>query len=282
MTASIKFGKGTLTGAVTVGDSATYTVNGGKNVFKSRDAMEKTLAAKSPKGTWNLVLKSADATVSPFAGGYGTLGVTVKADGGVQVKGTLGDGTKVSAKAQVIAGENGLYCVPIRADLYGKRGGIGFVLWFKNGRLFSIADESEWVAAGRNGTFSTAIKVTHTLSSGYGELPNEVDLILGGIDDATTINGQKIIGDPTIDIVNISGAKWTGSSATCFTAKHNAKTGEMNGSLTLLTGDPNRPRKVRAKFYGTVMGGSGYGTIVVKNVGSWPIGLMPCGSCSVL
>lgn len=282
MTASIKFGKENLIGSVTVGDSSTYAVEGGKNVFRSKDAGAKALAAKSPKGSWNLVLKSVDSTVSPLSGGYGTLGVTVKANGGVQVKGALGDGTKVSAKAQVIAGENGLYCAPIRADTYSKRGGIGFVLWFKDGRLFSVSNESEWVAVGRNGWFSTAIKVTHTLSSGYGTLPDEVDLILGGINDETTINGNKIIGDPTLDIVRISGTKWTGSEITRFTAKHNAKTGEINGSLTFLTGDPNRPRKVRAKFYGTTMGGSGYGTLVIKNVGSWPVGLMPCGSCSVL
>lgn len=280
--ASIKFGKESLIGTIAVGDSTTYTVNGGKNVFKSKDAMAKALAAKSPEGTWNLVLKSVDSTVSPFAGGYGTLVVTVKANGSAKVKGTLGDGTRVSAQAQAIAGENSLYCVPIRADLYGKRGGIGFVLWFKDGRLFSVADESEWAAVGRSGNFSTAVKVTNTLSPGYGELPDEVDLLLGGIDEETTINGQKIIGDPTLDIVKISGNKWTGSAATCFTAKHNAKTGEMNGSLTFLTGDSNRPRKVRAKFYGAAMGGSGYGTLVIKNVGSWPIGLMPCGSCSVL
>ena len=282
MTASIKFGKENLIGAITIGDSTTYTINGGKNVFKSKDAAAKELAAKSPEGTWNLVLKSVDSTVSPFAGGYGTLGVTVKANGSVKVKGTLGDGTRASAKAQVIAGENSLYCVPIRANLYSKRGGIGFVLWFKDGRLFSIADESKWVAVGKNGNFSTAIKVTNTLSPGYGKLPDEVDLVLGNIDEETTIKGQKIIGDPTLDIVKISGTKWTGSALTCFTAKHNAKTGEMNGSLTFLTGDPNRPRKVRAKFYGTTMGGSGYGTLVIQNVGSWPIGLMPCGSCSVL
>ena len=282
MTASIKFGKENLVGTITVDDSATYTISGGKNVFKSKDAGAKALAAKSPKGTWNLVLKSVDSTVSPFAGGYGTLGVTMKANGDVLVKGTLGDGTKVSTRAQVIAGENGLYCVPIRADMYKKCGGIGFVLWFKDGRLFSIADESEWVAASRNGSFSTAIKVMHTLSSGYGELPDEVDLILGGINGETTINGNKIIGDPTFDIVMISGTKWTGSEITHFTAKHSAKTGEMNGSLTFLTGDPNRPRKVRAQFYGTTMGGSGYGTLVIKNVGSWPVGLTPCGSCSVM
>lgn len=60
----------------------------------------------------------------------------------------------------------------------------------------------------------------------------------------------------------------------------NAKSGALAGSMTFFTGDADRPRRVVGSFAGILMGGSGYGTVVVRGVGSWAAKIAPCGGCS--
>ena len=81
-------------------------------------------------------------------------------------------------------------------------------------------------------------------------------------------------------MVSVSGRKWAGTELTGFKATANARTGALKGSFTFLTGDAQRPKKVRGTFAGAVMGGAGYGSVVVKGEGSWAVKVTPCGGCS--
>ena len=141
--AVLRFGASSFEGTVK-GDFGTCAVSGGRDLFKARDAESVARRVQTPVGSWSLVVKSSDSTVSPFARGYGTLNVTVKQNGRATVKGTLGDGTKVSVQTKALVGDDGMCCVPVRADLYSRKGGLGFVMWFKNKRLFSVIGKSSF------------------------------------------------------------------------------------------------------------------------------------------
>ena len=275
--ASVVFGATSMAGTVTDG-SRTYAIGGGRDVFKVNDEMSRARAETCPRGIWNLVLKPLNSAVSPFARGYGTLSVDIKSKGKVKISGTLGDGTKVNASAQAIVGENGICCVPVHLGLYSKHGGLGFVIWFKNGKFLSVTDTSPWVAWGRN-SFTTTYDVISTTSPGMGSVADEMDLMLS-LPEGTTISGKAIVGDPSADIVTVTRNKWEGTDATSFKATCNAKTGALNGTLAFKVGDVKKPQRVKGLFTGIVMGGSGYGTVLVKNEGTWAVKVTACGSCS--
>jgi hypothetical protein len=171
--------------------------------------------------------------------------------------------------------------VPVRADLYGKKGGLGFVLWFKGGRLFRVMEESAWSASGKNGSFKTDFGVICTPQPGPGSSDSEMDFALAGLGGNASFGGQPVVSFPSIDLVKVNGNKWLGTAATGFKATANAKTGLLSGSVTFLVGSGDRPRKVRGTFAGVVTGGAGYGTVVVKGVGSFAAKIAPCGSCSI-
>ena len=276
--AAVRFGETSFEGFVK-GDFGIFSINGGRDVFKARDQKSIARRAQAPVGSWSLVVKSSNSSVSPFARGYGALSATLKATGRATVKGTLGDGTKMSVQSRTLVGDNGMCCVPVRADLYSKKGGVGFVMWFKNGRLFSVTDESDWIAAGKNGAFRTSVTTLNTTAPGTGVVEGEMDFQLSGFDEGGTIKGMKAVVDPTLDIVTVSGRKWAGTSDTLFKATANATTGLLTGSMTFFVGSEARPRKFKGTFSGVVMGGSGYGSVVVKGEGSWAAKITACGSC---
>ncbi len=277
--AEVRFGANGIEGFAS-GEFGSCEIAGGRDVFSAKDADAVAKAKRCPSGTWSLVVKTADASVSPFSAGYGALSLRIGSRGSTTVKGYLGDGTKVSVSTKAIVGEDGISCVPVRADLYGKKGGLGFVAWFKDGRLFSVENVSQWVADGRNGKFAAEVGVLSTTSSGYGSVEPELDFTLSGIGEGDEINGRPVVVDPTYDFVEVKGLKWRGTEATMFSARCYDKSGLLDGSMVFYTGSAKKPRKVKGSFKGIVMGGAGYGTVVVGGVGSWAVKITACGSCS--
>ena len=234
----------------------------------------------APSGVWSVVLKPSDKEApSPYARGYGALSVQLKNNGGGSVTGVLGDGTKVNAKVQAIVGDEGVSCVPVYASLYGKKGGFGFVFWFKNGRLFTASAVSPWTAAGRK-PFVANYTLGFTMSPGMGDPLDEMDLTVEDIDETTTLRTLPLAWSPTDDIVEVKGSKWNGSKLSWLSAKCTARTGQLKGTMAFSTLRPNGAvRKVKGTFAGVVMGGSGYGTVVVTGEGSWAVKIAVCGSC---
>ena len=278
---NVKFGELGLSGVVEV-SGVSYTIGGGgRDVFKAKDAAAVARRGAAPSGVWSVVLKPSDKEApSPFARGYGALSVQLKNNGSGSVAGVLGDGTKVNAKAQAIVGDDGVSCLPVYASLYGKKGGFGFVLWFKNGRLFTSTAVSPWVSAGRN-AFAANYTLGFTMSPGMGKPQDEMDLSVEDVDETTTIRGLPLAWSPSDDMVEIKGAKWTGTALSGFSAKCTARTGQLKGLIKFSTVRPNGAiRKVKGTFTGVVMGGSGYGTVVVTGEGSWAVKVAVCGSCS--
>ena len=279
--ANVEFCEHGLSGDVEVAGVG-YTIGGGgRNVFKAKDAAASARRDAAPSGVWSVVLKPSDAVApSPYARGYGALSVQLKNNGGGSVAGTLGDGTKVNVKVKAIVGDDGVSCLPVYSSLYGKKGGFGFVLWFKNGRLLTSSAVSPWTAAGRN-PFVANYTLGFTMSSGIGEPLDEMDLTVEDVDETTTFRGLPLAWTPSDDIVEVKGMKWNGTKVSGFSSQCTARTGLLKGTMSFSTVRPNGAvRKVKGAFTGIVMGGSGYGTVVVTSEGSWGVKIAVCGSCS--
>ena len=282
VSAHVAFGEVGLSGGVSV-NGVNYEIGGGgRNVFKAKDSSALRRRSAVPSGTWSVVLKPADTVApNPYARGYGSLTVLLRGKGAGQVTGFLGDGTKVNVKAQAIAGENGVACLPICASLYGKRGGLGFVLWFKNGKLLNASCVSPWRAAGRSASFAATYTPSFTMSPGTGEPLDEMDLAIENFDESTQIRSLPLAWSPSEDVVEVKGTKWKGTQQSGFSAKYTPRTGQIKGTIMFPTVRSNwSVKKVKGTFTGVVMGGTGYGTVSVLGEGTWAVKIAVCGSCS--
>ena len=155
------------------------------------------------------------------------------------------------------------------------------VLWFKNGRLFASTAVSPWTAAGRN-MFVANYTPNFTMSPGMGVPLDEMDLTIEDFDGTTTLRTLPLAWLPSDDIVEVSGSKWSGTKLSGLSAKCAARTGQLKGTMAFSTVHSNGAiKKVKGTFTGVVMGGSGYGTVVVPGEGSWAVKIAVCGSCSL-
>ena len=282
VSATVSFGELGLSGDVTA-DGVKYVIDGGgRNVFKAKDSAAANRRLSAPSGNWSVVLKPSDKDApSPYARGYGSLAVQLRSNGTGTITGFLGDGTKVNAKGQVISGDNGVSCLPVYASLYGKKGGFGFVLWFKNGRLLTTTAVSPWRAAGRNASFTANYVPNFTMSSGMGDPLAEMDLTIEDFDESMFMQDLPLAWSPSEDVVAVQGTKWNGTKASYFSARSSLRTGLLNGTMRFSVARPNGSiKKVTGAFTGIVMGGSGYGTVSVAGEGTWAVKIAVCGSCS--
>lgn len=257
--AVVRFGETGLEGTV-----AGYRIaGGGRNVFKAVDDKALVRRVSAPIGYWSVVLDPPAEAASPFAGGYGTLSVKITKSGKASVSGRLADGTKVSLTAQAIIGEDGMACLPVYVPLYSKRGSIGFVMWFKSGRLLGFGDVAPWISAGKN-EFVSVVKPNSTSYAGTGDVPEELELTIIGLDDVGAF-----------DTVIATPKRWVGVD-TKFKASVKKSTGVLSGNTKIVVDG----RLVSARFYGIIMGGGGYGTVIVPKLGSWAAKIAVCGGCS--
>ncbi len=279
---NVSFGELGLSGDVMV-DGVRYTIGGGgRNVFKAKDTAAMRRRVSAPSGNWSVVLKPSDKDApNRYARGYGSLTVQLRSNGIGKIIGFLGDGTKVSVKCQAIVGDDGVSCLPVCANLYGKRGGLGFVLWFKNGRLLTATAIRPWKAVGRYASFIANYVPNFTMSSGIGEPLNEMDLTIEDFDETALLRALPLAWSPSEDIVEVKGTKWIGTKASYFSARCTVSSGLLKGNMTFSTVRPNGAiKKVKGTFTGVIMGGSGYGTVFVAGEGTWAVKIAVCGSCS--
>ena len=112
---------------------AQYTVRGGNDV--SNTAVFDAYAGH----VWTAALASWGEIEDGYEGdtycalccGYTSLVFTPGKKGKLKVTGMMADGTKVSATAQMVAGDNGTVAAPVTLQLYsGKKGGLSFLLHF--------------------------------------------------------------------------------------------------------------------------------------------------------
>ena len=280
-TASLNLGENGLTGQV-VGEGRSLQVTGALDMFKTKGVDSKELLDKCPVGLWGLAVEAkpdAGDEVPASARGYGALALELRKRGRAKVFGTMGDGSKVKVTSQAIVGENGLVCVPVYVSMPYRRGGLGFVVWFKDGKLLSVEQVSQWTVTGASG-FSIPVKIACTMSPGIGAVPEQLELGIANFPETTTLHGMALVEDQSSDEVVVRRRKWTGTDETGFSATCNSRSGLLSGSMKFRVTGGGAEKTVVGKFYGVVVGGAGYGTVVVKGDGSWAVKIAVCGSCS--
>jgi len=278
VSATLKLGIRGLSGTLDDGE-ARYVVTGAHDAFSaSKDDTEGRMrAAALQSGNWSLVMRP-EASDHAFAGGFGTLTVAVKAKGKATVSGKLGDGTRVNVSGRLIAGEDGIFCLPVNVTPYcGKAGGFSCNLWFKNGWLINVTDVSEWKSAKGEG-FSVNWTPFYTALPGISAIAEDMELLFN--EPLSELNGVPLAEDPEADSITATRTRWKGTVTSGFAARLATRTGTFSGSMNFYTDrGGGSVKRTRATIYGVVVGGTGYGTVLVNNIGSWAVKISACAAC---
>ena len=279
ISATLKLGIAGLSGTVVDGNVA-HVVTGARDVFaaKKNDDVARERTATLTKGVWGLAMRPSVSNHTAFANGFGALSVSVGAKGRAKVSGMLGDGTRVGIAGQIIAGESGVVCLPIVARPYsGKRGGFSCILWFKNGWLINVTDVSEWQSMKEEG-FSVKWSPVYTALPGMGSLVEDMELLFN--DPLTELDGLPLTKDPDADRIIVSKNKWKGTDVSGFSVRLTAQTGFFSGTMSFYLDKGNGSvKRTKGTVNGIVVGGTGYGAVLVRNVGSWAVKVSACAAC---
>ena len=261
----VKLGAHGMSG--TYGD---YEIDGGLNVFTSKDAADKavaTAALNQWRGAVNVAWRE-DATgrVPP----YHTLTVMIAAKGKAKVAGTLADGAKVSATSQLVVGEDWC-CVPVA---YAKRGvNLAFNVWLPKvatGRdtpsVVGLGD----AVVGKPGTLRAG--AAFCLGAVLGDakyadyLPDGMAVVQSGTKWTLPKAGKvQLAKDGTVDEAKLGG----NPSALKLTYK--AADGTFKGSFKAYADVNGKPKATTVNVTGVLVDGTGYGTAAVKKAAVAPV-----------
>ena len=263
------------------------SVSAAKDVFASKDAKDKPLAASIGKGTWGVTFASAN--------GYLPLSLSVANKGKVKVAGTLPNGSKVSVNAQAIVTDGTHWCVPV---VFSKKAKLGFVAWFEKGETGTILSEVSDVTpfVDEKGT-TVELEVLEEACGNIGSLSDGNHAFSVSADDFTALGIAGTLTDllPTNEIVSVAGAKWTIAKAAKVSAKNGvlsvnpgvkdgtvenasglkltfkAKDGSFKGSFTVYSMPAGKLVKTKFTVAGIIVNGTGYGLAYNKKIGSVPV-----------
>ena len=181
--------------------------------------------------------------------GAATFTAKFSSKGKAKVSGTLMDGTKVSATAQLIVGDKGC-ALPVTFSKKGKAN-FGLVLWFNE----------------KKATFKEATGLTEcTLGDGVTDV--KVEFVGCGEVDGSLPKAKslEVDGKKVADIA-ANGAKWAATAAKGYEeakpkVTYAAKKGTLTGSYKATVKGSDKP--VSAKITGVWLGKTGVGTAVMK------------------
>lgn len=265
-----------------------YVIAGVRNVSKANaDGYQQWI------GAWGVALapESASGRGAAFADGYSFISVSVAPKGKVKVTGVMADGSKVNCSSQLLIAKGGNEaCVCVIAPLSaGKSGGIGFVLWLaKDG---SASPESLNVTIDKNVPLiahavpAAAAKLTPppaslTFSLDADAMPQKINgaevlrELLPSSVAVSFANGKFAIAKPNkIKLNPHGGAEIVGATDNDAALKlsYAAKSGVFKGSFSVYTLDGNRLKKLKATISGGFLNDIGYGSALIKSIGSFPL-----------
>ena len=272
------------------GTERVYSIVGSRNYFTAKPAEKEDVVTKFKGRVYTLALQTVNNGGSAFADGYSVFSVAIGAAGKVKTSAVLADGKKVSVTGKLLVGEGGVCCVPVSAQLYsGKLGGFGFLLWLDTADPSSARVDalSSWNGSGAKPSSFEAMWSVASVGT-LGQLNGESVFNLGSI--WPEVNGAVPLGYllPQDEMVVPSKGKWTveksekvkieksgaltfGKNPSGLKLSYQQKTGLFTGSFSVYTMVNNKLKKVSSTVNGTVSQGVGYGTAVIKNVGSIPV-----------
>ena len=254
------------------GTYGAYGIDGARNVFVSKDSQDKA-AASSALRAW----QGAVTVAWEGAQGWNGISVSIAGKGKVKVSGNLADGTKVSAKGQLVAGEEWC-CVPV---LETKKSHLAFMLWLpldaSGTALPGTIGLGDGVKAGKprylRGDPSTFHVDSAAFNAMWGQaalpyLPNGVP-VRGGVKWDLPKAGKVVYvkGTATVDETKL------GDNPSALKLKYKSKDGTFSGSFKAYAEASGKPKGTTVNVTGVLVDGVGYGTATVKTVGRVPVTL---------
>ena len=233
------------------GTFAGYDVVAGRDLTKSRTAADKARVAAFPQGVWTLAFDTPEGAV--------VFSLTLAGRGKAKLKGLFADGTKVSASAQAVCGEDGILAVPVA---YAKRGRTaGFVVWIGADGAAAVTDvaDDDW-SAGVVAPYEPPANGAYTLDC---TVPAWRDYL-------AVVDGEDVT-PGAVAATWANGGFRTPRSRMALKLKLAAKTGVLKGSFKLFYRDGARVRSDKATLGGVVLGEEIVGNGRVRRFGSFPI-----------
>ncbi len=245
------------------GTYGNYAIEGALNVFTSKDTADKAIAS-AVLGKWQGVVNVA----WEGAQGWNGLSVSIAAKGKAKVSGTLADGTKVSAKGQLIVGEEWC-CIPV---LETKKAHLAFIVWLPLAATSAAAPVVVGLGAdvkvGKPGTLKGG--AAFRLDTALGDAKYETYLpdglaVAGGAKWTLPKAGKvQLAKNGAVD------ASKLGENPSALRLTYKAKDGSFKGSFKAYSDVGGKPKGTTVKVTGVLVNGVGYGTASVKD-GNVPV-----------
>ncbi len=273
------------------GTFGAYTIIGSRNTSKKDTAYNKWSGK-----TYSVVFSTKEGTGSAFTKGYSAVTVSIAKKGKVKITGVMADGTKVNASTQLLISDKGEGCVNAFLPMYtGKKGGFGFVLWIDPDSTTTYVESvSTWKSNAKKNSFTAELEALGAA------VPAPASSMEFSLDEEPEISGATVLTEYLPPDVKVSYAKkklvvakanmvkLDKSGTPVSTGKtdndaglrltYTAKTGAFKGSFSVYTLISTKAKKQKLKKYtatvnGVFAGDEGYGSAVIKGVGSFPITL---------
>ena len=233
-----------------------YLIDGSRYMFAARDDDSKARSAAALnrcRGKYAVAWRASAAEDAPFH----ALTVDVKEKGLVSVKGTLADGTRVSARTRLLVGGLRLRVNTGTRLLVGERECAVAVSWAKKGASVGCV---LWF--GEDGAVEC-----ENIRDGASALVAPVG---GGVSEGAALR---------IDQAAVAAAfpgfqadlSFPGGVPAELKLKYKAKDGTFSGSFKVYVDNGRRVKPVTVGVRGVVLDGIGYGSAYVKKVGDWVV-----------
>lgn len=280
---------------IDISEKGIFGTYGDYDIIGSRNTSKKDAAyAKWSGKKYEVAFKTKEGTGSAFTGGYSGVTVSIANKGKVKLTGVMADGGKVNASAQLLLSDKGEGCVNVFVPMYtGKKGGFGFVLWIDPDLTTThVESVSTWTSTDSKAPFTAELELLDSADAApTGEMTFSLEAI-PAISGATVqtdylpkavkatfdqrkftiAKANKIKADRSGTVTRTAAGRagMTDNDAG-LKLTYTTRTGAFKGSFTVYTIVNSRLKKVKATVNGVFVKGVGYGSAVIKNVGSYPV-----------
>lgn len=260
-----------------------YGIDGARNVFSSRTATDRERASEVlslfKDEAPNLAWEDWDYGMSR---GWNGLSVKVGSAGRTRITGTLADGTRVSATAQLVAGED-WFCIPVVVDRKPHR--LAFCLWLSEGCMPGLScrgvegldGDVRFGLAGAVGMYGDGDAAFRIDTGALGELFGDWTYEGYGPDGVSVeqigtkwrVAGGARPGRVVLDRDGFVDEAKAGENPSALTLAYRAKEGTFTGAFKYYVPSARgAPVAKTVNVYGVVVEGVGYGTAVVRGKGA--------------
>ena len=242
------------------GTYSKYFIDGARNFFASKD--------KGEQGAANAILEKWLGAVNVVWDG-GNASVTIAKKGKAKATMQLADGTKATANAQLLVGEEWL-CVPF---VVTKKMNLAFTLWLSfNGSAAVVEGLSADAVIGKPGALKAGAKFGVDKSAAFWSqfagvvlidyLPNGTEVTQNVAKWTLPKAGKVVYKNGVVDESKL------GDNPSALKLTYKAKDGSFKGSFKVYADNGGKLKATTVKVTGVLVNGVGYGAATIKDKGS--------------